>query len=294
MKSFFKKAYFLTPFKKQLFSLLKIFWVPPANIHQHLHFHGDIKVTTANASSFKIRSYGYQVENRIFWNGLYGDFERHSLRLWTELCQMSDVIFDIGANTGIYALLAKAVNPSAKVYAFEPVERVYEKLIKNVELNRFDIACSPKAISNYNGEAVIYDTATEHTYSVTVNRDTNLNPDDSIEVKIQTITLDTFIEQEKLDKIDLLKIDVEMHEVEALQGFSKYLQRFQPSFLIEILNDDVANGVYEMIKDFGYEFYNIDEEKGPHRVERLSKSDVFNFLICKPEIANRLSKLLHR
>ena len=48
---------------------------------------------------------------------------------------MSDVIFDIGANTGIFALVSGAANPKARIFAFEPVSRVFEKLKGNVALN---------------------------------------------------------------------------------------------------------------------------------------------------------------
>jgi FkbM family methyltransferase len=57
----------------------------------------------------------------------------------------------------------------------------------------------------------------------------------TIETKISTITLDSFIEINQLQKIYLLKIDVESHEVEVLQGFERYIKQFKPSILIEIL-----------------------------------------------------------
>lgn len=241
--------------------------------------------------SFKIRHYGFQVENELFWNGIYGGWEKYSLQLWSELCKGAGTIFDIGANTGVYALLAKTINPNANVYAFEPVDRVFEKLTYNCQLNDYDITCVNKAVSNSDGAATIYDKDTEHTYSVTVNKDTSSNTEDSIAVKIETVRLDSFIKQENISHADLLKIDVETHEVEALQGFGEYLKKFQPTMLIEILSEDVARGVMELIKDIDYVYYNIDERTGIRKVENLSKSDYYNFLICNPVIAKNLNIL---
>lgn len=291
MKAILKAVYREIPFKREIYSIIKSFYTPGKNVYQHLHFTGNINVKVDSCNSFKMRHYGYEVENEIFWNGIYNGWEQYSLRIWKELCATSNTIFDIGANTGVYSLLAQAVNKEATVYAFEPVERVFSKLEYNVRLNDFDIRCIQKAVSNYDGKATIYDTDSEHIYSVTVNKNTSLKPKESFPVEIDTIKLDTFIKQEGIDSIDLMKIDVETHEVEALEGFREYIHTFQPTILIEILNNEVALGIQNLIDGIDYLFFNIDETRGIREVSKLGKSDYYNFLICKPEIAKRLNTL---
>ena len=284
MKIILKKLYDIIPFKKELYIIIK-------KIYKHLHFVGNIKIDVDKNKSFKIRHYGYQLENELFWNGVKNGWEKHSVQLWMELCKYSETIFDIGANTGVYALLAKTINKKANVFAFEPVERVFEKLTHNVQLNNYNITCIKKAISNYDGYATIFDKNTAHTYSVTVNKDLSNNPESSIPVEIETIKIDTYIRQNGLSKIDLLKIDVETHEVEVLEGFKEHIKKYKPTLLIEILNDEVANGLQNLISDIDYVFFNIDENHGVKRVSKLSKSDYYNFLICKPEVAKKLNTL---
>jgi FkbM family methyltransferase len=291
MKSVLKSIYKSLPLKKEFFQILKSIYKPGKGVYQHLYFNSDFNVKVEPEKSFRIRHYGFEVENEIFWNGLFNGWEKYSLRLWKELCEKSDTILDIGANTGVYGLVAKTTNSKAKVYAFEPVKRVYEKLVQNNALNHFDIKCVNKAISNSDGKATIYDTANEHTYSVTVNVNTNPDSTISIPTEIETITLDTFIKEENLRKIDLMKIDVEKHEVEALEGFQEHLIHYQPTMLIEILDDEVANGVHRLLNGIDYLFFNIDEENGIRQVQRLSKSKFYNFLICKPEVAASLITL---
>jgi len=286
-----KIIYKIIPFKKEIYSMIKGIYTPSKSIYQHLHFEGVFKVQVSMKSNFKIRHYGYQVENEIFWNGIYNGWERHSLQLWAELCKRSKIIFDIGANTGVYALMAKSLNPASRVFAIEPVERVFKKLEENVHLNSYDITCVRKAASNFDGTATIYDKNTEHTYSVTVNMDISNNPLDSIPTTIETIKLDTIIHNHSLLQIDLLKIDVETHEVEVLEGFKGHLEKFRPNMLIEILNDQVAKGIEEIISDMDYVFFNIDEDSGLRQVMSLTKSDYYNFLICRPELIDEIEIL---
>jgi len=291
MKKLFKSIYSAIPFKKQLFTLLKSVYKPSKSLYQHLHFKGIFKVKINNESSFKVKHYGHQVENEIFWNGLFNGWEKVSLQIWAELCSNAEEIIDVGANTGIYALIAKAVRPNARVIAIEPVKRVCDKLRRNIELNEFDILPLEKAMSNYTGKATIYDKDTDHTYSVTVNKDLSSDKESSLAVEIDTIRFEEVVEKEGLSKVDLMKIDVETHEAEALEGMGKYLNEFQPTMLIEILNDEVANAIHQLIKDIDYVYYVIDENSGVKKVDSLRKSDYFNFLICKQEVADSLSVL---
>ena len=155
MKRIIKFIYSCVPFKDFFFKGLKKVWQPPESVYKHLHFHGVFRVNVNEKKGFKIMHYGFEIENEIFWNGLGKSWESVSLNLWKELCLNSTVIFDIGANTGVYSLVAKSLNPSAKVFAFEPVERVFKKLLYNIQINKYNIICFQKAVSNSIGKAII-------------------------------------------------------------------------------------------------------------------------------------------
>ena len=207
----------------------------------------------------------------MFWSGIEEGWEKVSLGLWVKLCKDANCIVDIGANTGLYALIGKAMNKESKVYAFEPVVRVFEKLEFNNKLNQYNIYCSPYAISNKNGSAIIYDIPnTGHIYSVTVNKNMFTPGTPTVKIEIQTKTLDTFIKEEDIDQIDLIKIDVETHEPEVLEGYLSNLKKHQPSILIEVLNDDVGRRIEEIVKDMGYLYFNIDENAGVKKVDSIT------------------------
>ena len=78
------------------------------------------------------------------------------ISLWMQLAKNSNVIFDIGANTGLYGLVAKSINSSSKIYSFEPLPGVYRFLDKNIQENSFDINSYELGLSNYDGKAKVY------------------------------------------------------------------------------------------------------------------------------------------
>ncbi len=288
IKSVLKGLYGIIPMKREIYSALKIIWKPSEPVYRHLHFKGIINVKVDENRSFKMVHHGFWVENEIFWSGLNGNWERDSLALWMKLCVHADVIFDIGANTGIYSLLAKTIKPTSKVYAFEPVERVFSKLEQNITLNKFDIVPVQKAASDADGTAIIRDMNTEHTYSVTVNAIKEEGDGRDVETVIQIIKLDSFIRENNITKVDLLKIDVETHEPEVMEGFKEFLFRFRPAILIEILNIEVGDRINKVMEGSGYWYYNINEQGGVKKADKITQSDFYNYLLCTPEMAAKI------
>ncbi len=96
-------------------------------------------------------------------------------------------------------------------------------------------------------------------------------------------------EKEKIEKVDLIKIDVEGHEAEVLQGLGEYLHQFKPTMVIEILTDEVGAAVEKILCGTGYHYFYFDKTKAsPVKVDRLRALDGYNFLVCQDEIANKL------
>jgi FkbM family methyltransferase len=289
MKKIFHFFYNIIPFKKQLFTVIRNLKLPE-RVYRHLIFKGVFNVRIDESASFKIMHYGFQLENEIFWSGIRGGWEKESIKLWIELSKNSTCILDIGANTGIYSLIAKAVKPNVKVYALEPVKRVFEKLVANTNLNGYNIKCLELAASDSDGQATIYDQDSEHIYSVTVNQDHSAAGIKSHPVTIQIAQLDTLIKHYSIPKIDLIKMDVEQHEAEVLYGYKNHIVQHKPTMLIEILNNTIAQNIESFlnIHSCNYLYFNIDENGGVRKVNHLSKSDYYNFLLCSDEVARKL------
>lgn len=271
----------ILPFKKKMSKSLNRFPGLKEKLYKDLRHNGVMKVEF-ESTSFHIYNPGFTtIENEIFWNGLNG-WEKISIGIWKELSKKSAVILDIGANTGIYSLIASAVNPSAEVYSFEPVKRTASLLEHNLSLNpEFNICAIEKAVSNTNGIAEFYDVDAVSQYSASLNSKMLENIPNQISYSVETIRLDD-LEQLKGKKVDLIKLDVEMHEPEAIQGMINIINDHKPAILIEILTDEIGQNIETLIAGLDYEFFNIDEINEPEKVEHLQKSNHYNFLlICK-------------
>jgi FkbM family methyltransferase len=199
-----------------------------------------------------MEAHGEQVENDLFWRGYGKGWEGKSLSLWRDLAKCNDVIVDVGANTGVYALAAKAVNPEAKVVAVEPAARVASKLRRNVELNGFDIEILECAASDSNGTATLYDFPGEHEYSASLEKTMT----GTVPVSVETKRLDDILE-----RIDLIKIDVERHEPATLRGMKRLLKRCHPTILIEVLDDEAQAEIERELSGLDYKWQRVEGER---------------------------------
>ena len=287
MRRLLGRIYDSLPFKQPILSLLRPLGLPQS-IYKHLHFLGEFEVQTPG-QPFRRVHYGYEIENDLFWERLPGRRERVSMQLWMELARHSSVVVDVGANTGIYSLVAKAVNPNAKVHGFEPVSRVFQKYVQNCRLNGFDIVAEELALSNQDGTATLYDFNSEHVLAATLDREIYAElPGEQREVSVPVTKLSTYIAARGLERVDLMKIDVESHEPEVLEGLGAYLQSFKPTLLIEVLTDAVGRSLERIVGGLGYLYFDIDEVNPPRRVEQIRKSGHWNYLLCQPAVADRL------
>jgi FkbM family methyltransferase len=270
-----------------LLRLLRDTKLLPYSIYKHLYFKGTFPVKVSADKHFLMENHGHYVETLLFWGGIEHGWEKASLQLWKALSNDAQFILDIGANTGIYSLLSASVNPQAEIHAFEPINRVYAKLVHNIQMNGFNITAHNLACGNANETTVIYDSHEAHNYMASLVPNAHAHHDASLEQKIEVRTLDSLLNEGVIKGVDLVKIDVEKFEPQVLEGFREIV-RLLPDLLIEILNDDIAAAIANIIGDLDYLYFNIDEEKGATQVQALSGSNTYNFLICKPSTAKRL------
>ncbi|TBW25562.1 FkbM family methyltransferase [Gramella sp. KN1008] len=100
-------------------------------LSKRANFRGKFQVKIPKNNYFYMINYGGIIEERTLRDGLFKTWENDIGWIWVQLCKCSDVVFDVGANTGIYSLVTKSINPNASVYAFEPSPRNFKKLRKN-------------------------------------------------------------------------------------------------------------------------------------------------------------------
>ena len=253
-----------------------------------MKFRGSFKTKASNGTTFQLHNQGFIIETNIFWHGLENyKWEWMSRKLWTHLSEHSNCTFDIGANTGIFAILAKVHQPKAKVVAFEPQPNIHTVLTKSSKLNQFDIHCENLAVSNEEGELPFYNQGADafsgaNTTIGSLNK--NWRPEDQFSITVQVTTLKSYVEEKKIEKIDLMKIDVETLEYEVLDGYGDYLAQHRPMVLLEVQNPEIGDKIQSLFDASTYSFYNIIEKGGIEAVNHIGRSTSnHNYLICPQE-----------
>lgn len=142
-----------------------------------------------------------------------GFYELNLSKLVQRIAQEGGNMLDIGANIGYFSTLFASQKATNKVYAFEPSPRNIAFLNKNVHKNSLkNIEVIPYAVANKNGTTYFEIGPAEQTGWGGI---AGIQSSTTQEVKV--MTLDSFLEDKNII-IDLLKIDIEGHDLEAIEG----------------------------------------------------------------------------
>jgi FkbM family methyltransferase len=217
-------------------------------------------------------------------------FEHSELSLVKQFVQKDDTFFDVGANIGVYTLLASQLTgEGGHVHSFEPLSDANELLRSNVRLNQCgNVTINPVAIGEENGEVPIYINAQNALSSL---GDTNRGKI----VKSQTVrilTLDTYAESAGISKIDFLKIDVEGFEGHVLRGAEKLIET-SPNLVVmsELAKKNFAplgfslKDVLDWMRKHGFDIWMIGNQtlKLYPVPEEMMDHPFQNFLFVRPE-----------
>lgn len=180
-------------------------------------------------------------------------------RLLTAVIPACQTVFDVGANVGHWTQAVLALNPQATIHAFEPATAVYQQLIaQNLPPN---VLARPLGLSASPGEEALYVNPAHTGLNSLYARSAATGPA-QLE-HIQLTTLDDYCAQEQVADIDFLKLDVEGHELAALQGGQKMLHDGR-IHLIQFEYGGTHIDARVFLKDFfallqpaGYDLYKI-------------------------------------
>lgn len=155
-----------------------------------------------------------------------------------------DVVIDIGAHIGVFTLRAsRAVGPSGRVIAVEPEAHNFELLARNCRLNRLGnvlLRNTAAGASTGQGRLRVYKSGrtTTHSLESPLTRDQPLANPDFTTADVHCETVDSIVFSSQLQKVDAIKIDVEEHEIDVLEGAREVLRVFKPRMVIEVASEN--------------------------------------------------------
>ncbi|EDP69608.1 hypothetical protein FBALC1_05468 [Flavobacteriales bacterium ALC-1] len=186
--------------------------------------------------------------------------EKDTIHLFSKIVPDCNFVIDIGANIGYFSqYFCHLMKDSKKLIVFEPEPKNLTYLKRNINCYQ-SIRLIKKAVSNENGKANFYvenlsgqNNSLLSDYKVfdEVLENSGINNATKEVIEVETITIDSFMEQEYPDeKPDFIKIDIEGAELFALQGMRKTLELHSPTLMVEISENILE--VVKILRDFGY------------------------------------------
>lgn len=221
--------------------------------------------------TFKI----YLYKNSILSKYINIGFEKNEREFVINFLKKGDVFYDIGANIGLFSLLAsKVVGEKGLVYSFEPTPITYSRLLDNISLNNFsniktfniglsdkvgklNLNVSTNGYDAWNSFAKINDKLYEYTVEIEVN------------------SLDNFLANHNKN-ISLIKIDVEGWEMFVLKGGEQLLKTSTEIVLLVEFTDENAfaagyysHELFDLLISWGYEWFSYENKQLNKEIRRL-------------------------
>jgi FkbM family methyltransferase len=174
------------------------------------------------------------------WLGIY---EQERQRQIAGELKPGSVFYDVGANVGLYSLLAARQDPTGRTYAFEPLPKNAWYLRRHLEFNAVhNVKVFELAISDKVGTDVFYeagDRAMGH-----LGQGGNLS--------VRSETLDSLLQKEEISPPHYIKMDIEGAELRALRGASNCIQLHRPVIYLATHGREVHEECCQLLESWGY------------------------------------------
>lgn len=267
LRALFRAATQLYPREYGKYSILmKIYFpylapVPPSK-----------EVVTLNSGIRMELELNEYVQSQLY---LFGNFEPATVKVLKRLLKSGDTVLDIGANVGYIALeMAKHIEASGKVFAFEPDAKNFALLKRNLDLNP-DCNIEPiaLAVSDTNAPLRLYKSIIDFNDSAHSTLPSEKHSANNF-TEIPATTIDDFVQSRGVQKLNAIKIDIEGAEMNAFKGMRQTLSRFRPMVIAELCAEHQARAGYTtqavkewMETDVQMQAFKISDNGTLHRVK---------------------------
>jgi FkbM family methyltransferase len=231
--------------------------------------------------SFEVHS-TFEIEgvadNDKYINIVSGQFEKRFQQLANRTLPKHAVAFDIGANIGVVSIVLGSIFCGGKVFAVEPGPRVFQVLDRNLRRNELhNVVPLRYAVSDTMGEVTFSENSA---YGHIASGEANAEGLSSA----KCVTIDWLANDLDLSRLDLVKVDIEGFEPQAMRAADRVIERFNPMFLIELnpwcMRNYGGNDPVQFVKDMQTRFEHvliINKNYGEDApLKRIDVDELFN------------------
>ena len=189
-----------------------------------------------------------------------GDWFEDEIKFLRELVQPGDVVVDIGANYGVYALsLARKVGASGQVWAFEPASETAMLLRKSASANQTHwLQVLQQALSDREGSAWLQMPGHSELNSLVYPSSLEFAAQQGCGASVSITTLDRCLEIHAWNRVDLLKLDAEGEEDRILSGGLRFFQELSPLVMFEVKAGTKLNlDLVLRFQELGYQSFQL-------------------------------------
>lgn len=202
------------------------------------------------------------VKEHLFFLNKYEDYET---KLVKKIVKSGDTVFDIGANFGWYTIIAsKLVGSTGKVYAFEMVPNIVKEFRRNMELNHLEKNITVENIALGEKTGMIKYFYSEDQEMGNFQSDILLKGSRTLKEGVATmLSLDDYVRQNMIPKVDFIKCDIDGAEVLFLKGARKTIETKKPTIVVEVneraqkAQGHSCREIFEELGPFGYSFFSL-------------------------------------
>lgn len=224
---------------------------------------------TGNQAAQKFLEANVAVSHFLMGIGVGGGVERTGERAIFDLLKKKKrsrfCIFDVGSNRGQFVLFALDQFRAGEVviHCFEPGRETF-RMLAELAGEKKEVKLNNLAIGKSRGEGTLfYDSVGSELASLSKRNLAFANIDFSLSEAVKIESIDEYCDRSKIEEIDLLKLDIEGHELEAIAGAERMLSRkaiFMISFEFGGCNVDTRTFVrdfWEVFKRWNFALYRI-------------------------------------
>ncbi|MDZ4715335.1 MAG: FkbM family methyltransferase [Cytophagales bacterium] len=224
---------------------------------------------------------GFRVRFPPKWSKYHEpDYEIENVKFIRAHCGKNMKCVDIGAHLGLFSVIAgKLVGAEGRVYSFEPTPVTFQALCRIIAINHLTGTVTPvhAAVSDIVTKADFHIDSHEgsNANSLVVRTDKARTP-----VRVNVVTLDSYVKENQIPRIDFIKIDAEGTELSVLRGAAQVIERDKPKIILAIhpilirRNNHRPEEIFPLLKEWGYEVWL--EGSRIEREEFCAREDFFD------------------